>query len=121
MGIYRGQIVSLNVENMELKFQEFNFRAFTLREIYKAIDNLNNNKAPGLGYINAWALKSGKYAIATHFQIIFNDCVQENVFPTILKDALITPILKKGDISVLFNYCPISVTPRFANIFETFT
>ena len=34
-----------------------------------------------------WALKSGKYAIGTHLQIIFNDCIQEKVFPTILKDA----------------------------------
>ena len=40
MGIYRGQIVPLNVEKLERKFQEFNFRPFTVREIYKVIDNL---------------------------------------------------------------------------------
>ena len=33
MGIYRGQIVPLNVEKTERKFQDFNFRPFTLREI----------------------------------------------------------------------------------------
>ena len=86
MGIYRGQIVPLSVEKMDRKFQEFHFRPFTLREIYKVIDNLDN-KEPGPGYINAWALKSGKYAIATHLQIKFNDCIQEKVSPTILKDA----------------------------------
>ena len=75
MGIYRGQIVPLNVEKREQKFQEFNFRPFTLREIYKVIDNLDNNKAPGPEYITAWALKSGKYALGTHLQIIFNDCI----------------------------------------------
>ena len=87
MGIYRGQIVLLNVEKRERKYQEFNFRPFTLREIYKVIDNLDSNKAPWPGYINAWALKSGKYALGTHLQITFNDCIQERVFPTILKDA----------------------------------
>ena len=34
MGIYRGQIVPLNVEKIEQTFQEINFRPFTLREIY---------------------------------------------------------------------------------------
>ena len=118
MGIYRGKIVPLNVKKTGKKFQEFNFRPFTLREIYNVIDNLDNNKAPGPGYINAWALISGKYAIGTHLQIIFNDCIQENVFPTILKDAHITPIFKKGDVSVLTNYRPISVTQTFAKVFD---
>ena len=118
MGIYRGQIDPLNVGNTEQKFQEFRFRPFTLREIYKVIDNLDNNKAPGPGYINAWALKSGKYALGTHLQIIFNDCIQEKIFPTNLKDAHITSIFKKGDVSVLTNYRPISVTPTFSKVFE---
>ena len=118
MGIYRGQIVPLNVEKIKRKFQEFIFRPFTLREIYKVIDNLDNNKTSGPGYINAWALKSGKHALGTHLQIIFNDCIQEKVFPTILKHAHITPVFKKGDVSVLANYRPISVTPTFAKVFE---
>ena len=63
MGIYRGQIVPLNVKKLERKIQEFNFRPFTLREIYKVFDNPDNNKVPGPGYNNAWALKSGKYAM----------------------------------------------------------
>ena len=69
MVIYSWQIVPLNVEKMERKFQEFNFRPFTLREIYKVIDKLDNNKAPGPGYINAWALKSEKYAIGHNFKL----------------------------------------------------
>ena len=108
----------MNVAKKERIFQEFNFRPFTLREIYKVIDNLHNHKAPGPGYINAWALKSGKYAIGTHLQTIFNDCIQEKIFPTILKDAHITPIFKRGDVSVLDNYRPISVTPTIAKVFE---
>ena len=30
----------------------------------------------------------------------------------------VTPIFNKGDVSVLTNYHPISVTPTFANVFE---
>ena len=80
MGIYRGQIVPLNVKKIVRKFQEFNIRPFTLREIYKLIDNLENNEAPRPGYINAWALKSGKIALGKYLQIIFNDGIQEKAF-----------------------------------------
>ena len=118
MGIYKRQIVPLNVEKIERKFQEFKFRPFTLREIYKVIDNLDSNKTPDSGYINNCELKSGKYAIGTHLQVMSNGCIQEKVFPTILKDAHITLIFKKGDVSVSNNYRPISVTPTFAKNFE---
>ena len=103
----------MNVDKLE-----FNIRPYTLREIYKVNDNLDSNKAPGPGYINAWALKFGKYAIGKHLQILLNDCIQEKFFPTIHKDAHITPIFKKGDVSVLTNYRPIPVTPIFAKVFE---
>ena len=63
-------------------------------------------------------MQSGIYALGTHLQIIFNDCFQEKVLPIILKDTHITPIFKKGDISVLTNYLPIFVTPTFAKVFE---
>ena len=66
-----------------------------MREIHQVIDNLENNKAPGPGYINALALKSGKFAIGTHLRIKFNDSIQEKVFTTFPKDAHIIPILKK--------------------------
>ena len=118
MGIYRGQIVSLSVEKLERKFQSLTLDLLFWGEIHKIIDNLDNNKAPGPGYINACALKSGKYAIGTHLQIIFNDCIQEKIFPTILKDAHIKPIFKKGDVSALTNYRPIFVTPFFPKFFE---
>ena len=54
----------------------------------------------------------------THLQIIFNDCIQEKVSPTILKDAHIKPIFKKEDVSVLTIYRPIYVTPTFAKVCE---
>ena len=45
MGIYTGQVIPLNVEKIEQKCEEFNFRSSTLREIHKVIDNLDTNKA----------------------------------------------------------------------------
>ena len=51
------------------------------------------------------------------FRLYLTIVFQEKVFPTILKDARITPTFKKGDVSVLTNYRPISVTPTFAKVF----
>ena len=63
-------------------------------------------------------MKSGKYAPGTHLQIIINNCIQDKVFSTILKDAHITPNFKKRDVFVSTNCRPISVTATFAKIFE---
>ena len=93
MGIYRGQVVHRPLKN-EQNFGISNYRFFNLMETYKTIDNLDDNEATNQGYIKAWALKSGKYAIATH-QILINNCFQEKFVQTILKDVNITPIQKK--------------------------
>ena len=85
MGIYRGQIVPLNVEKIERTFQEFNFRPFTMREIYKVIDNLDNHKAPRPGYINAWALKSGKYSIGHILRLYLTIVFKRKFFQQFLR------------------------------------
>ena len=50
-----------------------------------------------------------------------NECIKDNVFPTKMKLAYVTPIFKKGDKLDSTNYRPISVTPSFAKIFERLT
>ena len=70
--------------------------------------------------MNDWVFKSRKYARQKYVQIVINDCFQVQIVPTILKGAYITPIFKKGDVAVLANYRPISVTPTFAKAFENF-
>ena len=97
MGIYRWQVVPLKVAKIERKLQQFNIRPFTFGEISKVIENLDDNKAPGPGYINTWGLKSGYYAIGTPLQISPNICIQEKSFPALLKDAAIAPNFKKVD------------------------
>ena len=53
------------------------------------------------------------------FRLYLTIVFKRKFFPTILKDAHITPIFHIGDVSVLTN-CrrPISVTPTFAKHFE---
>ena len=90
-----GDFVPLNIHKLDHCSEKLNFRVLTLEKIYKTIDSLENSKSPGPGYVHAWALKAAKYAIGTYLQFIFNECIQNSVFPFILKDAYVTPIHKK--------------------------
>lgn len=47
-----------------------------------------------------------------------NSSLSEGKFPDVLKNAVVTPILKSGSPSVLNNYRPISVLPLLSKIFE---
>ena len=86
--------------------KKFNFRVLTLIENYETIYTLEDSKSPGLGLVYAGALKAAKYAIGTHLQFVFNECIQNSVFPTILKHAYVTPIHKKGSTTQVCNYRP---------------
>ena len=80
MGKHSGDFVPHNINKLDHCSEKFNFRGMTLKEIYKTIDSLENSKSPGPGFVHAWALKAAKYAIGTHLQFIFNECIQNSVF-----------------------------------------
>ena len=99
--------------------EKFCVRTVTQKELYDAIDSLdNNNKSPGPGVFNAWAIKALKVASGTHVQFVFNTCNSHNIFPENLKLAFISPVNKKGDVKICENYRPISITPMFAKLFD---
>ena len=89
----------------------------TRKELYSVIDSLDDNKAAGPGEFSIRLIKSCKLAIGIHLQFALNECIKENVFPTKMKLAYVTPIFKKGDKLDSTNYRPISVTPSFAKNF----
>ena len=49
---------------------------------------------------------------------IFNISLAKGVFPDKLKIALVTPIFKKGNNTLVTNYRPISVLPCFSKLLE---
>ena len=118
MSKYSGDFVPLNIHRLDHCSEKFNFTGLTSKEIYKTIDSLENSKSPGPGFVHVWALKAAKNAIGTHPEFIFNECIQNRVFPTVLKHAHVTPIHKKGSTTQVCNYRPNSVTPTFAKLFE---
>ena len=112
MGKYSGDFVPLNIHRLCHCSEKFDFSVLTLKEIYKTIDSLENSKSPGPGFVHAWALKAAKYAIGTH-QFICNECIQNSVFPTVLKHAYVIPIRKKGSTTQVCNFGRIRTKSYF--------
>ena len=48
----------------------------------------------------------------------FNDSIEKSNFPSILKNATITPVFKKSDRNSKDNYRPVSILPNISKIFE---
>ena len=103
-----------NISRIEVR-KTICFRTVTQKELYAAIDSIDNNESPGPGIFNAWAIKAAKFAIGTHLQFVFDTCISQNIFPEYLKLAFICPVYKKGDVKSCENYRPISITTSLQN------
>jgi len=63
-------------------------------------------------------LKAFKDKLSPVLCSIFNNCVQYEIFPDVLKVANIAPVYKGGDISDYSNFRPISLLSSISKIFE---
>nr|CAI5822017.1 unnamed protein product [Callosobruchus analis] len=93
----------------------FNFEDVTYIEIRDIIDNLKNKQSCDIYGLNVNLIKALKDCIIFPLTKMIN---QQNVFPNILKTAIVTPIFKKGDASLPENYRPISLLPIISKIIE---
>ena len=63
-------------------------------------------------------LKICDSAIVEPLTIIFNNCINQSMFPDIWKNSNIYHIHKKGDKQTINNYQPVSLLPVCGKIFE---
>ena len=63
LGLYNEQYVSApNISGIEVR-EKICLITVTLKKLYDAIDSLDNNKSPGPGVFNSWAIKAAKLPI----------------------------------------------------------
>ena len=87
-------------------------------EILKLIRNLNPNKATGSDGISGQMLLLCDESVVLPLKIIFQNILDESVYPDVWKLANVTPIHKKDDKQLVKNYRPISLLPICGKIFE---
>nr|CAI5836261.1 unnamed protein product [Callosobruchus analis] len=86
--------------------------------VIEKIINLKNNKSPGHDGIKAEHIKEIVMEIAKPLTCLFNNCIEQGIFPETFKSSIVKPIFKTGSKTNLSNYRPISLITNFAKIFE---
>lgn len=87
-------------------------------EVNDVINSLKTNSAPGWDGINVCFLKLVRYTIVPIITHLINLCFAKGIFPSLLKEAIITPVYKSGSKDDVNNYRPISVLTSISKILE---
>ena len=94
------------------------FKCITDNDTQKAIEKLENKSSSGHDGISNKLLKLLKMELSKSLTLIINQMITTGIFPNSFKISKITPLFKKGDVSLLSNYRPISLLPTISKIFE---
>lgn len=93
---------------------------FNPEELTKKLKALNPSKSPGLDNLHPRVLGEVADVIATPLAHLFKKSFESGQLPEDWKEALVTPIFKKGSKSDPANYRPVSLTPVLCKIMESF-
>ena len=83
------------------------------------INNMKENKSPGVDGIAPKILKETVEQICTPLAHVFNMSLQEGIVPLEWKGANIIPLFKKGSRNKSVNYRPVSLTSVICKVLET--
>ena len=84
-------------------------------EIVDIIKEFDNHKSSD---IPIFVIKHCALTIAPILCSLYNHCMKDGIFPSILKFGKISSVFKKGSKDKIENYRPISTLPIFGKIFE---
>lgn len=96
-----------------------NFSPTTPDEIIEIIHSLKHNSSPGYDRISVKFIKDNNQFFADYLSKSINHMFTTGKYPNSLKQAIVTPIFKKGSKQDPNNYRPISVLSVFAKVFDT--
>lgn len=107
-----------NLHQEYYQLNSFFFDEFSALEIHKLITSLKTSNSSSIDQVSSFVLKNISLQISDVLCYIFNVCVRKGIFPESLKTAVIIPLHKKDDPTVLNNYRPISLLSVFSKVFE---
>lgn len=105
-----GRPVILNVGSEELP-------DITAEETKASLVEMKNGKSPGEDGILIEAIKEGGDTLLQMITALFNKCLELEKIPEAWANAIITLLHKKGNITKLENYRPISLLSQLYKLF----
>lgn len=97
---------------------EFKFSHINPITVLKAFKQINIKPTEDLWGMSTKACTSIIQTIAPYLALVFNLCVDQGVFPDLMKYSKIIPLFKAGDSKDTNNYRPVSMLPVFSKVFE---
>ena len=114
----RDENVTDNYYTTDTKFPKMPDIKVGIEGVRKLLQGLNPNKAAGPDSLPSKLLKNVADQLAPALRLLFQASLNQQQIPTQWKQALVTPIFKKGDKSRAANYRPVSLTSICCKIQE---
>ena len=97
---------------------QLNRITLTPLEVESILKTLKPGKASGPNGLSNRVLKELSNELSSPFCSLFNQSLHSGVFPASYKDAHVSPVPKKGDLSIISNHRPISLLNSEGKVFE---
>ena len=107
---------SLKKQKISRVLSEINI---TEEMVLKKLNNLRTDKSCGADNIHPYILKNLAKSLVKPLTLIYNISMQSGELPYLWKNALVTPLYKKGARNLPENYRPISLTSIPCKILES--
>ena len=110
---------TINIQsNIVQSMDSLNSLHIELLEVFNELDILCYKNAIGLDALSPIFLFNCIFILSPPITYLFNFCLNSGSFPSSWKSTYINPILKKGNISFISNYRPISIISILPKIFS---
>ena len=107
----------IKIHNVFGDKDKFHFEEITLDQVTDMVMALDCTKKTG-GIISNKIMKLSSEIICPIIKNLINTCIRSCKFPNKLKQAVVTPIPKKGDSHNPGDYRPISILPAISKLYE---
>ena len=87
------------------------------KDVLSVIHSLDSEKLHGYDNVSVRMAKSCSESVTISLKIIFEESFKRNISRS-LKKYNVVPVHKKGDKTLIKNYCHVSLLPIFGKIFE---
>ena len=98
--------------------KSFSTKTISQKQLIKYLSKIKKKKSAGTDGLSQDKLVLGTKSLVYPLLQIINQYIREGAFPSQWKEALVTPVFKKGGTSAKENYRPVSSLPTASKLLE---